>query len=413
MNFRLKSQHKMNASPCKEWIPGALNDRQLKQLIDKEFIKNAGDSALDYSSFDLRLDHDVYEMVEGSVKPHGRGYERFLKTQKKYAKVTSWEPNEELVLKPKTTYVFKLKEQLATKLRGLPIHGQATAKSSVGRVDVLARLIVDGMHNYEEFDETMWEEDGAGGDISMFLEVTPITFHVRVKKGKSLSQLRLFYGKPEESEIKGKELYQAVFLHDEDFRDDKNIVDECLRVNVSNIPFKANNAAAFRAKSGKKEPVKLWVDKDSAGNSINLLDPSEYWDLVPSEDGRFPITKTNFFILRSKEKILLRRGVCVYCRAIDETIGEMRIHYAGFVHPYFGHHIKKDGSVVAIGTPLIFEVRGHDVNVVLIDNEPLARLQFYRMSEDCEETPNKEKLSAYHDQILRLSQFFDQFPILN
>jgi dCTP deaminase len=123
----------------------------------------------------------------------------------------------------------------------------------------------------------------------------------------------------------------------------------------------------------------------------------------------------SFYILRSKEKIILPPGVCVYCRAIDETIGEMRIHYAGFVHPHFGYHIRgeRHKRVVEIGTPLIFEVRGHDVHVVLNDDEPLARLQFYRMSRDCSETPNRKKLSAYHDQTLRLSQFFDQFPTLN
>ncbi len=143
----------MNSSPWKEWIPGALNDRQLKQLIDGGFIKNAVGCGIDYSSFDLSLDRDVYEMVEGSVKPHGRGYEQFLKTQNRYAKKVPWEQNGEMVLKPRTTYVFKLKERLSTgKIKGLPIYGQATAKSSVGRVDVLARLIVDGMHSYEEFE---------------------------------------------------------------------------------------------------------------------------------------------------------------------------------------------------------------------------------------------------------------------
>src|ERR1039458_5513257 len=106
MNLGLKSQHKMNASPWKEWIPGALNNRQLKQLIDGRFIKNAVGCGIDYSSFDLRLDRDVYEMVEGSVKPHGGGYEQFLKTQKRYAKKVRWEQNGEIILKPAKTYVF-------------------------------------------------------------------------------------------------------------------------------------------------------------------------------------------------------------------------------------------------------------------------------------------------------------------
>jgi len=389
----------MSSSPCQQWIPGALNDRQLKQLIENGYIKNAEHCALDYSSFDLSLGNDAYEMVEGSVKPHGGGYEKFLKTQKKYAKKVSWESNGELVLKPRKTYVFKLKESLSAKIKGFPIYGQATAKSSVGRMDILARLIVDGMHSYEGFDETVWRH----GSGAMFLEVTSMTFRVRVKPGISLSQLRLFYGKPEESELRGAELYQAVMR-----RDDQKKVDECLRVDVSNVSFEAKDAAAFKAKVDIEEPVKLWT-KNTAGKPTKKADPAAYWDLEASVNRRFRIKERSFYILRSKEKMILRPGICVYCRAIDETIGEMRIHYAGFVHPHFGYHIKSN-RVVEKGTPLIFEVRGHDVDVVLNDDEPLARLQFYRMSQDCSEVPAKSRLSAYHDQTLRLSQFFDQFP---
>jgi DNA topoisomerase IA len=53
-----------------------------------------------------------------------------------------------------------------------PIYGQATAKSSIGRVDVIARLIVDGMSEYEKFNP----DEVDSGD--MFLEITPITFNV-------------------------------------------------------------------------------------------------------------------------------------------------------------------------------------------------------------------------------------------
>jgi dCTP deaminase len=395
----------MNSAPWKKWIPGALNDRQLTLLIKQGFIENAAGCGIDYSSFDLTLGKDFYEMIEGSVKPFGGRYEEFLKKQKKYSKMKHWEQNGEFVLMPGITYVFKLKERLSSELKGSPIHGQATAKSSIGRMDMLARLIVDGMHSYEGFDAEMWKH----GNGTMFLEVTSMTFRVRVKPGISLSQLRLFYGKPEESEIKGEELYKAVMR-----RNDLKPVDEFLRVDVSNIAFKAKKAAAFKAKNQVKIPIKLWT-KGAAGNKLKKAQPAAYWELENSVNKRFPVMANSFYILRSKEKIILPPGVCVYCRAIDETIGEMRIHYAGFVHPHFGYHIRgeRHKRVVEIGTPLIFEVRGHDVHVVLNDDEPLARLQFYRMSRDCSETPNRKKLSAYHDQTLRLSQFFDQFPTLN
>jgi dCTP deaminase len=391
----------MSTFPWKEWIPGALNDQQLGELIGLGFIENAGGCSPDYSSFDLKLDDEGYEMVQGSVKPQGGGYEQFLTSEPGFARRLQFDSDQTAVLEPKKTYVFKLKERLSMKLRDSSIHGQATAKSSVGRVDVLARLIVDGMHSYEEFDTSTWKE----GNGSMFLEVTPITFRVRVKAGRSLSQLRLFQGRPEHAEMRGKELYSAVLLRDEAAQPD-----ECLRVDVGNLAIGKRRAAAFRAKGENQAPINLWVEKDEKGDPVGRPDPTAYWDLAESQENRFRITHRNFYILRSKERINLPRGICVYCRAIDETLGEMRIHYAGFVHPYFGFP-SKSGQVP--GTSLIFEVRGHDVDVVLNDNERLARLHFYRMSQDCAHPPDPKKLSPYNDQTLKLSQFFDDFPITN
>lgn len=110
------------------------------------------------------------------------------------------------------------------------------------------------------------------------------------------------------------------------------------------------------------------------------------------------IRKEKFYILRSKERIALPGGIAVYCRAIDETIGEMRIHYAGFVHPWFG----RDRSDKKEGTPLIFEVRGHGANVNLKHGEKLANLVYYRMSKEAERPSDED----YNNQELKLSAFF-------
>ncbi len=115
------------------------------------------------------------------------------------------------------------------------------------------------------------------------------------------------------------------------------------------------------------------------------------------------ITQKNFYILRSKERIALPGEIAVYCRAIDETIGEMRIHYAGFAHPFFGE--KREDKKKR--TPLIFEVRGHSVDVSLNHREKMARLIFYRMSETCIHDPEKD---TYTDQELKLSNLFKDWP---
>jgi hypothetical protein len=50
-------------------------------------------------------------------------------------------------------------------------------------------------------------------------------------------------------------------------------------------------------------------------------------------------------------------------------------------------------------------VRGHDVDANLIHGEKMARMTFYRMSEDAvpDQDTNKQ---AYNEQTLKLSTFF-------
>jgi hypothetical protein len=78
------------------------------------------------------------------------------------------------------------------------------------------------------------------------------------------------------------------------------------------------------------------------------------------------------------------------------------------VHPVFGRN-RSDGK---LGTPLIFEVRGHDIDVNLKHGEKLARLTFYRMSEDAVEEEKGKlegKVDVYKEQTLKLSSFFGEW----
>jgi len=135
--------------------------------------------------------------------------------------------------------------------------------------------------------------------------------------------------------------------------------------------------------------------------------PWDHWKFeITDENKRLRILKDRFYIIRSREKIHLPQGIAVYCRASDETIGEMRIHYAGFVHPFFGKERDDQGR----GTPLIFEVRGHDIDVSLMNHEKMARLEFYRMSEDAQKETNRGKSDLYASQSLQLSKFFGSWP---
>jgi dCTP deaminase len=161
-----------------------------------------------------------------------------------------------------------------------------------------------------------------------------------------------------------------------------------------------------RSTAGPEDAIPLWEEEGKKS------DPCKYWRLKESKGRRLRIEKEQFYLLKSKEKIAVPPGIAIYCRASDETIGEMRIHYAGFVHPLFGLRREKGR-----GTPLIFEVRGHQVDVTLADGEKMANLRFFRMSQDCVDAGisgnKKAKVppSPYENQTLKLSDLFEDWPV--
>ncbi len=390
--------------PWDLWAPGALNKPQMEMLLRDGYISHSGPAPkFGHSSMDLSLADEAFEMVTGAVKPSEPPYNSYsyITRRIKLAKPHPPLPDGTYKLTRRNTYIFRLQEKLETQLRQAGvIYGQATAKSSVGRVDTLARLIVDGMKTYECFDPAGLKI----GSGDMYLEITPITFDVRVKPGTSLSQLRFFYGKPEDVIIHAKEIFNTIFR-------DTAHSDESLTVNLSEAIIAGpdpnpSKGVAFRSKSlpPDHEPVALWKEE-----GLPKSNPTDYWDIEVADEGRLPIRPGTFYILRSKEKLYVPKGIAIYCRASDETMGEMRIHYAGFVHPYFGLY-REDKQQ---GTPLIFEVRGHEVSVSLADKEKMATLIFYRMSEDAPKlTPEEEKKEAegYGSQDLKLSSFFGDWP---
>jgi dCTP deaminase len=376
-------------SPWTDWIPGVLSKSQVQRLIDENYVTNVGSpKQLDYSSIDVRVSDEAFELTGGCVKPFRRD---FLSELKKIGLVQplSPQPGGEYLLRSRKSYLFRIEERI-TELRYSPIFGTATAKSSVGRLDVLARLIVDGMDEYEGFDP------GRISNGEMYLEVTPMTFDVLVRPKTALTQLRLFKCKPHDS------LIRAGALSDTVLTGSKEGSDVTLSADLTPDLVSGREVVAFSASHNRpgSTPVPMW----KADSQELMPKPWEHWKFEFADvNKRLRIKKDQFYIIRSYEKIWLPSGVAVYCRASDETIGEMRIHYAGFVHPNFGVG-RKDGQR---GTPLIFEVRGHDIDVSLRHCEKMARLEFYRMSEDCKP---EDHTGEYGDQTLKLSSFFAQWP---
>lgn len=366
----------MNVEVLKNGRPGILNKEHILSL-EGEVITGLTKQAVGPSAFDLHLSHEGWEM-NGSIK----GSDKTLIDEigKSYGNPFSIEKKQKL--EAKHTYLFKLEECLKP-LKDAKLYGRATGRSSIGRLDVLSRLMVDRCSSYDEIEP---KEDYYPGRL--YIEVTPITFDIEVKQGVSLNQLRLFRGDPKLSELKMDEIE----LFGEMILDEKKrakIGQKAYKLRVDLTPDPEKGISAFRAKKHGRLPIDLTKEE-------KYYDPKEYWDCITLEkDSLLEIRPEEFYILRSKERFKLPLDVAVYCHAISETLGELRIHYAGFVHPGFG-------SKRPEGTPIIFEVRGHNVTAFLRDGETLAHIEFYRMSQPCE----KPEETAYEKQELKLSSYF-------
>lgn len=373
------------------WRPGVLNKDQIKALDRSGKLSRFNMEALDHSAIDLHVSDIGYKM-RGSVKP--------LNDVDISNSILSFKENDDdfkrdgkFYLKKAKTYIFQLEESL--NLEGTKISGQATGKSTYGRLDILTRLLSNSSVSFDTI--------ASGYKGSLWVEVTPITFLIIIGPGISLNQLRLLKGEPRNCRIKEEELHlwgDLILNKNYSKEEEQNN----LTLSLDEDPVLKNGICAFNAKEINDDDENSFIDltKDYRKEE-NKYDPKMYWDSVSvsSKEKYLPIETERFYILRSWERFKLPKSVAIYCQAVTETLGELRIHYAGFVHPLFGQG-RADGS----GTPLIFEVRGHNIDTILRHRETLAKLEYYWMSQDAVE---EQKDSPYNNQELTLSKIFKKW----
>jgi dCTP deaminase len=378
---------------------GILSTAQVKDLIKP---KNGGtprlyrpsglplDSLLTESAIDLPLGDQYWEM-KGSCRTWQS--DKVTDLIKKYAKNSTPTTLGEAVvtLRKHTVYLFKADCELD--LYGLGLHqGRATGKSSVGRLDVLVRLLVG---KSDAFDIVQ----GGSKHEELYIEVTPISFDLQVKQGTTLSQLRLYKGDEKDISLTMEQLYNedddnfpVVDEHGQPYRQPcaNRPQDIWFPFRLDLTPDPVAKCCAFRARKDKGlSPIDPGKKK--------FYDPKKYWEPIPWYTKEDILLEPDFlYILRSKERLRIPAHFALECKSYTTEMGEWRIEYAGFAHPFFGRSR-------ASGTPIIFEVRGHNVQTILTHGIPLGNVRFLRMSKDAQQT---EEPPSYEMQELALSKCF-------
>jgi dCTP deaminase len=285
------------------------------------------------------------------------------------------------VLEKKCVYVVPLMEELQ-----LPedISGDANPRSTVGRLDVFTRLIA----NYSE----SFDAVPIGYHGPLYAEIVPNAFTVVVKAGMRLNQIRFARGATPHSDTALSKLdVEEGLVYSEDGPRAASI-QSGLRISVSLKPSDRSMIIGYRAKPNA--PI---IDF----GKINHYNPLEFWDIVHETGQGLILNPGEFYILGSKERIRVPPSHSAEMVPFDPSLGEFRIHYAGFFDPGFGY-----GYDDINGTKAVLEVRSHEVPFLIEDGQIVASLVYGRLIQQPDRLYGNEIGSSYQRQGLSLSKQF-------
>lgn len=371
-----------------EVTTGVLPSQMIRQLIVSGGISSdvpiAG-AQVQPASLDLRLSSTAYRL-QASFLPRNTSTVQKKLTDLAMATV---DLQNGAVLERGCVYLVPLMERLQ-----LPadISGKANPKSTTGRLDVFTRLITD---YGEEFERV---PPGYLGPL--YTEVVPRAFSIVARTGMRLSQLRLIRGNPPSPDTELTELHEEEGLVYDDEIIAEAIIRKGLRISVS-LRFDGGGPVAYRARHDA--PI---VDLDK----VDHYDPARFWDTIPAPTtGGVILTPGNFYILASKEKVSVPPSFAAEMVPFDPSIGEFRIHYAGFFDPGFGYG---SDAKRTRGTRAVLEVRAHEVPFLLEDGQIVSRLTYNRLLQRPDHIYGVEIGSSYENQQLTLSKQFKRSPIV-
>jgi len=155
-----------------------------------------------------------------------------------------------------------------------------------------------------------------------------------------------------------------------------------------------SSIVAYKAKGSDRE---IELDK------IGYYDPADFWEAIPRpSDGRIILDTGGFYLLASKKRVRIPLDHAAEMVAHDPSMGEFRVHYAGFFDPGFGYGA---GGEIP-GTTAVLEVRAYEVPILLEDEDLVGRLHYYPMASKPERVYGASIHSSYQQQGLALSKQF-------
>lgn len=348
----------------------------IAKLMQRGGIAGASPSRLQPASLDLTLGTRAWRVRASFLPSRARTVAARLDDG---LVMNAFSLEDGVVFERGCVYLVELNERLS-----LPVDvaGAANPKSSTGRIDVFVRLVTD---HGAAFDEVP-----AGYEGPLYAEISPRTFSIFARTGSSLNQLRLKRG-----ECRLDDDALRTLNKESPLVDGASNIDGGLGLCVSLKTDDAIIGWRARRHSGL-------IDVDQPG----ALDANDFFEPLGSQKSGFIILDPDeFYILASREALVIPPDYAAEMTPINPGLGEFRVHYAGFFDPGFGWSAEGAGGG-ANGSRAVLEVRSHDAPFVLEDGQLVARLVYERMAVRPEQLYGADVKSNYQGQGLKLSKHF-------
>jgi dCTP deaminase len=361
---------------------GVLPSQAIKDLVASGRVSASpaiSEEQIQPASLDLRLG-DMAHRVQASFLPGPRST---VEEKVEQSRMVRMDLTSATVFEKGCVYIVPLLETL-----NLPsnISGKANPKSTTGRLDIFTRLITDYGVEFERVP--------AGYRGGLYAEIVPRTFTVRVRAGMRLNQLRFVRGNPPspDSDLSLLDTEEKLVFLDDD-NSAKAQIDRGLKVTINLQATDDSDIVAYKAR--RNTPV-IELDK------VNHYSPEDFWEISREREGKSIILDpSDFYILASREKVRVPPDFAAEMVAFDPSMGEFRIHYAGFFDPGFGY-----GTSDIKGTRAVLEVRAHEVPFMLDHGQVVGRLVYSRLQARPDKIYGLGIGSSYQQQALTLSKQF-------
>jgi len=336
------------------------------------------------SSLDLRLGAIAYR-VPASFLP---GKKATVLMRLQTLPIVEVDLSKPALLERGGVYIIPLQEELM-----LPdsFSAKGNPKSTTGRLDIFTRLITDFADEFEEIYR--------GYRGKLYVEVAPLTFPVVVREGTRLNQLRIRKlrirrGNPPGPDAMLHALNKREPIIYSQERPAKPRIDEGLRLSVDLHGVAGSDVIGYRAKRAAP-PIDL--------ARVNYYELRDYWEpVLRNASESIILDRDEFYILTSKEKVSIPPDYAAEMWPFDPSMGEFRIHYAGFFDPGFGWSSRERPE----GSHAVLEVRSHGVPLLLEHGQVVARLIFEELLTRPAKLYGRGIGSSYQSQHLTLSKQF-------